>query len=993
MISAAGKLKLNEPLRRLAWLAAIVLISTVIGIGLSWRLPELDAAARDWMLRTRGAIAPPSEVAIIAIDDPSIARLGRFPWPRSYTARLLDLVGAVRPKAIAVDLLFSEASNPDEDDALATAIARAGNVVVAAQLINTTGEKNESRVAWLRPLPGIESAAAGTGHVNIATGYDGVARVLLLRQAGDDGQALWAMAVETIRVGNRLKSESLRELPGAVQIGARTIPANIDGDEVTLGLQNEGAHLERRRPARLIIDYVGPTGSFAAQTYSFADVLEGRVSVELLRDKYLLIGATAAALGGNLATPFVQTGAANDAQPAELMPGIEILANSLHTILHDRFYREVPDWLTALFATLAAGAVCFSLTIFQGRRETLKQVSAVVGLALIAGLICYLTFSRWLILISVVPLIVSGSASALLTLLHRSLLMSTGLDARISEMALWSGKTSYGDLLSSHSLPNDPTRSLAELCSGGAVAITVNDHEGQTRLVACHGATFRTEALNGKSGSKVAARSVSQALFQDGPASRYFEFDQRGTPVIISSQRVVTLGLGEDQHEGELILSYLDDQRPSNETLMLCREIASSFLAASQRSPTYDGTKKIGFNWWPRGAGWKDRVLAYLQRRMIAHSSFVERALRSVEDGLIIASADGCITFVNPRAAAILGISERGLIGADLFAHLNSAGSSGMTHARGEVLFRLLVERQPLEREIAIGEGPTRHYMLRMSAVSEQSDGTGAVLGIVASFSDITKQQELQQAKNDVMALVSHELRTPLTAIQAISEVLTRFDVENERRREMHLAINDESKRLARMIDEYLDLTRLESGMRPLRLEPVRIAQLIERTLLLLDPVAAQSEIRFVRRFAPNLPAVMADPDLISRAVTNLVANAVKFSSPRRDVLVEADLENGYLRIAVRDQGCGIAKEIMPRIFEKFYRAPRLEDADAPGTGLGLAFVRDIAELHGGRVTVESEVGVGSLFTLRLPLETAKASGAQSILTAEAQSAQRERRG
>jgi PAS domain S-box-containing protein len=971
MNNAAGKLKLNEPARRIAWLAAIVLISTAIGIGLSWRLPELDAAARDWMLRTRGAVPPPAEVAIIAIDDPSIARLGRFPWPRSYTARLLDLVSAVRPKAIAVDLLFSEASNPADDEALATAIARAGNVVVAAQLINTTGEKNEPRVAWLRPLPEIESAAAGTGHVNVATGYDGVARVLLLRQAGDDGQAFWAMAVETIRVGNLVKSESLRELPGAVRIGARTIPANIDGDAATLGLQNEGAQLERRRPARLILDYVGPTGSFAAQTYSFADVLEGRVSVEELRDKYVLIGVTAAALGGNMATPFVQTGAANDEHPAELMSGIEILANSLHTILHERFYKEVPDWLTALLSALAAGAVCFSLTVFQGRRETLKQLSAVVGLALIAGLICYLAFSHWLILLSVAPLFVSGSASAVLTLLHRSLVMSAGLDARISELALWSGKMapSYSDLLSSHSLPNDPTRSIAELCSAGAVAITVNDREGEARLVACRGATFRKEALNGKAGGKGIARSVSQALFQDEPASRYFEFDQRSTPMIASNQRVVTLGLGDDEQvAGELILAYVDDQRPTNETLMLCREIASSFLAANQRSATNDGTKKIRFNWWPRGAGWKERVLAYLQRRMIAHSSFVERALRSVEDGLIIASADGCITFVNPRAAAILGVSERGLIGADIFAHLNSTGSSGMTHSRCEVLFRLLVERQPLEREIAIGDGPTRHYMLRMSVVSEQPDGTGAVLGIVASFSDITKQQELQQAKNDVMALVSHELRTPLTAIQAISEVLTRFDVENERRREMHLAINDESKRLARMIDEYLDLTRLESGMRPLRLEPVRMAHLIERTLLLLDPVAAQSEIRLVRRFAPNLPAVMADPDLISRAVTNLVANSVKFSSPRRDVLVEADLENGCLQIAVRDRGCGIAREILPRIFEKFYRAPRLEDADAPGTGLGLAFVRDIAELHGGRVTVESEVGVGSLFTLRLPL-------------------------
>jgi signal transduction histidine kinase len=173
------------------------------------------------------------------------------------------------------------------------------------------------------------------------------------------------------------------------------------------------------------------------------------------------------------------------------------------------------------------------------------------------------------------------------------------------------------------------------------------------------------------------------------------------------------------------------------------------------------------------------------------------------------------------------------------------------------------------------------------------------------------------------------------------------------------------------MIDEYLDLTRLETGARPLRLESLCVRQLLDRALLLLEPVAAQREIRVIRRFAPNLPALTADADLIARAVTNLLANAVKFSPPRHEVVVEAYAESDLLRIEVKDQGCGIPPEAIPFIFEKFYRAPRLppleEEADAPGVGMGLAFVRDIAQLHRGRITVESEVGVGSVFTLRLP--------------------------
>jgi signal transduction histidine kinase len=184
----------------------------------------------------------------------------------------------------------------------------------------------------------------------------------------------------------------------------------------------------------------------------------------------------------------------------------------------------------------------------------------------------------------------------------------------------------------------------------------------------------------------------------------------------------------------------------------------------------------------------------------------------------------------------------------------------------------------------------------------------------------------------------------------------------------MHLAINEEAKRLARMINDYLDITQLESGARPLRLAPVRIAPLVERALLMLDPLAGQREMRIVRRFAPNLPPLLVDADLLAQAITNLVANAIKYSNPASEIIVELRAERDALRIEVADHGHGIPAEALPRIFEKFYRVLRLQDADESGTGLGLAFVREIAEKHGGRVFVESEEGVGSVFSLRLPL-------------------------
>ena len=261
--------------------------------------------------------------------------------------------------------------------------------------------------------------------------------------------------------------------------------------------------------------------------------------------------------------------------------------------------------------------------------------------------------------------------------------------------------------------------------------------------------------------------------------------------------------------------------------------------------------------------------------------------------------------------------------------------------------------------------------MLRMAAVSqgEGAGGTGSgdVLGIVASLSDITRQYDLQQTKNDVMALVSHEMRTPLSAIQGMSELLAQYDLDVERRREMNLAINDEVKRLTRMITEYLDITRLESGATVVRRSPVRVESLVERSLLLLEPLASQKSMRLVRRCDASLPAVLADPDLLSRAVSNLVSNAIKYSAEGTEVTVSVRAEPACVAVAVADRGPGIPPGDLDRIFEKFYRVPRVEDADTPGTGLGLALVREVAELHGGTVSVASTLGAGSTFTLQIP--------------------------
>jgi two-component system phosphate regulon sensor histidine kinase PhoR len=683
------------------------------------------------------------------------------------------------------------------------------------------------------------------------------------------------------------------------------------------------------------------------------------------------VGATAAALGDRLASPFVHEEQADGRRRGELMPGVEVLANALHTMLRARFYRETPDWLVPIIALFVAAAATLLLTFAQGRFEAIKHLAAIASLFIAILSLSYLVFTRELVVPPLAPALLSCMTAVMLALARRSLVISADLDARIAELAeARTGLAASADE-SWDALETTPAALIARLADADAAAI-VETHGAKPRLLAHHGEALRMPAASGNKSYHAPHSSIAQALAESEPASRYFSFDDDRTADFIQRSRALSIQLSRSAdggRSGALLLAYSSAQPPSPEILLLCREIAGACLDRERTE-----TPRISRNWWPRGGEWKARMLAALNRRLLARACFVERALHSVEDGLLVASPDGRIVFANPRAAKIFGLPARLLIGSDLFERIMTAGCGARAdesvlqlHSAREILQRLLVERLPVEREIAIGEAPARHYVARLSAVADERAG---VMGVVASLSDITRQRQLQQTQNDVMALVTHEMKTPLTAIRGISEVLAKFEVDGPRSREMHLAINEEAKRLTRMIDEYLDITRLESGARPPRFELTSPAQVLDRALLLLDPVAAERGIHLLRRIAPDLPALALDADLISRAVTNLVSNAIKYSSPGAGVIVDARAEAGSLRIKVADRGCGIPAESLPNIFEKFYRVPRLENMEVNGTGLGLALVREIAELHGGRVTVQSKTGAGSVFTLELPLRS-----------------------
>jgi len=245
----------------------------------------------------------------------------------------------------------------------------------------------------------------------------------------------------------------------------------------------------------------------------------------------------------------------------------------------------------------------------------------------------------------------------------------------------------------------------------------------------------------------------------------------------------------------------------------------------------------------------------------------------------------------------------------------------------------------------------------------------GRLLGAVVTFSDITAFQELQEQQQMILHTVSHDLRTPLAVIQGHIQLLeetARQRGQNGAMQESIAAIIRATRRMGTMIADLVDAARMEGGQLQLRKKPILLQHFLPALLRRLQPVLEVP--RFQLDLSDDLPPVVADPDRLERILTNLLSNALKYSTPGTPVRVSAQVQEHMVCVSVADQGPGIASDDLPHLFDRFYRAKRTQKAE--GLGLGLYITRVLVEAHGGQITVESEEGHGSTFTFTLPRST-----------------------
>ncbi len=341
-------------------------------------------------------------------------------------------------------------------------------------------------------------------------------------------------------------------------------------------------------------------------------------------------------------------------------------------------------------------------------------------------------------------------------------------------------------------------------------------------------------------------------------------------------------------------------------------------------------------------------------------------SLTHIDEGVAIAYLDGTLALVNPALLTFSGLTGEQVAKMDLFDLLNKFRTDIFDEPQIAVR-RVLQTGLEYEGELNF-DAKSQILNLRISVLQEGQNKNGP-LGIAVYVRDLTATKEYEKLKSDMISLMSHELRTPLTSINGFAELLTADETIPAQAREFVSIIANESQRMSRMINTFLSVTQLQRKDKQEVLKiPLRLDEVVRETIASLQTFAKKKRIRLIEQPAHRIPPVAADKSLITQAVKNLVNNAIKYSPERTTVTVSTALEAEAVRVCVEDRGFGIPAEAKERVWDKFYRVVREgQEKDEESTGLGLSFVREVVEQHGGHVELDSEEGRGSRFSFTLP--------------------------
>ena len=355
--------------------------------------------------------------------------------------------------------------------------------------------------------------------------------------------------------------------------------------------------------------------------------------------------------------------------------------------------------------------------------------------------------------------------------------------------------------------------------------------------------------------------------------------------------------------------------------------------------------------------------------KLISEKKKSEAIVSTILDPIVVADQEGKIVLMNQLAEDIFDVSEEASIGKEFHEVVKNPELSKYVkrYLEGESSMTI-----PPYFELRF-DGEDRYFRIKLNSSKDKS---GRVMGVILILQDVTQFKELDKMKSEFMARVSHEFRTPLTSINMTLDILKDEHIGhvNKKQRELLVAAKKDAERLTKLVRELLELSRLESGKIQLKEDIVGVRSLIEFSV---QPVLLQfndKNVKLTVNADNTIPEFVADFQQLSWVISNLVTNALRFTEPDGTVAIDATTNGEDLIVAVRDTGCGIEPEELEKVFDKFVQLHDSSNPSPGSVGLGLSIAKEIVELYGGRIWVDSRVGMGSVFTFSIPIKKRIAS-------------------
>ena len=816
------------------------------------------------------------DIIIIAIDDESLNELGRWPWPRSTHARLINKLENESPRAIGLDIIFNEpdANNPLSDVLLARAMRASGKVVLPVFM---SQESNNSYPIEALPLPEFTDNAAALGHVHIDISDDGIARRVYLKEG--IGEPHW-----------------LHYSLALLSITDEAVQLHPDVNKAEQAKQYSAMQWSREYP--LLIPYAGPPGHF--QQIGYSQVMSGNYQKDLFRDKIVLIGTTAEGMGDAMPTPLSGNGGS--------MPGVEIIANIIDAMRNDLRITELEKpWLLLITALLVALPVLI-YPYLNPASTLLVLFSTVTGSLAAVALLLWL-FGLW---VPVATILLFQFLSYPLWSWRRLVLAMRHINAELNQLSA------------------------------------------------------RQKALSMRRDRNIAdeIRFIAQFV----PIMGWVLQDENGHNLIEEGSTPVC-NLGSLKPQGWSVdgYRYWAYARYNNQPCRLGLSMGSDAVITADEMRLLNSLVDTPLSMEEEHAAYVEDVLQTKIKQVQAVGSeyeelrrIVDDSLSGMADGVLICSSRGQVMLSNRRAGWYLfgddnaDINGKSLTSILQHVKLKEGGSWP------SLLQRVLFRQERVLTEANHEEG--RDLMVEISPLRIIGD---AFDGFVVNLSDISMLKASERKRNEMLNFLSHDLRSPLSSMIAMIELAKNKHSVDEIRSLLNDMEHNTHKTL-HLAEQFLQLSRAKTNEN-IRFYDIDFNSVVLNAIDQLWALSNKLEVSIEYEFDKDELWTHAEPDLLERAVVNLLSNAIKHSESGSTVKVTVNLDNSEIKCCVIDRGTGISREDLPHLFEMFRRTHGAGVERKQGIGLGLAFVDAVAWRHSGQVDVESRLGEGSRFCLRIP--------------------------